>query len=111
MVVTLTDGRVVRGSHCLLTVGMEPSVSGIGLAGAGVKRNGDVPLPCLDSNTTAARLQNLSISRGRRRTTASRAHSKVLTQVLASLLLYCTDHILVSGVTGSKQSKIEESGG
>jgi len=30
VVVTLTDGRVVRGSHCLLTVGMEPSVSGLG---------------------------------------------------------------------------------
>jgi NAD(P)H dehydrogenase (quinone) len=35
--VTLTDGRVVRGSHCLLTVGMEPSVSGLGLEDAGVK--------------------------------------------------------------------------
>jgi pyruvate/2-oxoglutarate dehydrogenase complex dihydrolipoamide dehydrogenase (E3) component len=35
--VTLTDGRVVRGSHCLLTVGMEPSVDGIGLEEAGVK--------------------------------------------------------------------------
>jgi len=37
VVVTLTDGRVVRGSHCLLTVGMEPSVSGLGLEDAGVK--------------------------------------------------------------------------
>ena len=37
VVVTLTDGRVVRGSHCLLTVGMEPSVDGIGLEEAGVK--------------------------------------------------------------------------
>ena len=37
VVVTLTDGRVVRGSHCLLTVGMEPSVAGIGLEEAGVK--------------------------------------------------------------------------
>jgi len=37
VVVTLTDGRVVRGSHCLLTVGMEPSVDGIGCEDAGVK--------------------------------------------------------------------------
>ena len=37
VVVTLTDGRVVRGSHCLLTVGMEPSVQGLGLENAGVK--------------------------------------------------------------------------
>ena len=37
VVVTLTDGRVVRGSHCLLTVGMEPSVPGLGLENAGVK--------------------------------------------------------------------------
>ena len=37
VVVTLTDGRVVRGSHCLLTVGMEPSVSGLGLEDVGVK--------------------------------------------------------------------------
>ena len=35
--VTLADGRIVRGSHCLLTVGMEPSVSGLGLEDAGVK--------------------------------------------------------------------------
>jgi dihydrolipoamide dehydrogenase len=35
--VTLADGRIVRGSHCLLTVGMEPSVSGLGLSDAGVK--------------------------------------------------------------------------
>jgi pyruvate/2-oxoglutarate dehydrogenase complex dihydrolipoamide dehydrogenase (E3) component len=37
VVVTLTDGRKVRGSHCLLTVGMLPSVRGIGLEEAGVK--------------------------------------------------------------------------
>jgi dihydrolipoamide dehydrogenase len=34
--VTLADGRVIRGSHCLLTVGMVPSTSGIGLEKAGV---------------------------------------------------------------------------
>jgi dihydrolipoamide dehydrogenase len=37
VIVTLTDGRTVRGSHCLLTVGMEPNVSGLGLEDAGVK--------------------------------------------------------------------------
>ena len=35
--VSLEDGRTVRGSHCLLTVGVEPSTQGIGLAGSGVK--------------------------------------------------------------------------
>jgi NAD(P)H dehydrogenase (quinone) len=35
--VTLTDGRTVRGSHCLLTVGMVPCTSGLGLAEAGVE--------------------------------------------------------------------------
>lgn len=34
--VTLTDGTVLRGSHCLLTVGMLPSVRGIGLEQVGV---------------------------------------------------------------------------
>jgi len=34
--VTLADGRAVRGSHCLLTVGMVPGTGGIGLAEAGV---------------------------------------------------------------------------
>jgi dihydrolipoamide dehydrogenase len=34
--VSLQDGRTVRGSHCLLTVGMVPSTEGIGLAEAGV---------------------------------------------------------------------------
>ncbi|MGD0704846.1 MAG: NAD(P)H-quinone dehydrogenase [Trebonia sp.] len=36
VVVTLADGRQVTGSHCLLTVGMAPATSGIGLAQAGV---------------------------------------------------------------------------
>jgi len=35
--VTLEDGRTVRGSHCLLTVGVVPSTQGIGLAESGVK--------------------------------------------------------------------------
>jgi NAD(P)H dehydrogenase (quinone) len=36
VVVTLSDGRSVHGSHCLLTVGLEPATRGIGLAEAGV---------------------------------------------------------------------------
>jgi NAD(P)H dehydrogenase (quinone) len=36
VVVSLADGRAVRGSHCLLTVGLVPATSGIGLAEAGV---------------------------------------------------------------------------
>jgi dihydrolipoamide dehydrogenase len=36
VVVTLADGRTVAGSHCLLTVGMAPSTTGIGLAEAGI---------------------------------------------------------------------------
>ncbi|HXW47098.1 MAG TPA: NAD(P)H-quinone dehydrogenase [Streptosporangiaceae bacterium] len=34
--VTLQDGRTVRGSHCLLTVGMVPNTTGLGLAEAGI---------------------------------------------------------------------------
>ncbi|HWJ54109.1 MAG TPA: NAD(P)H-quinone dehydrogenase [Propionibacteriaceae bacterium] len=34
--VTLTDGRTVAGSHCLLAVGSVPNTSGIGLTEAGV---------------------------------------------------------------------------
>jgi dihydrolipoamide dehydrogenase len=36
VLVTLGDGRTVAGSHCLLTVGMAPSTTGIGLAEAGI---------------------------------------------------------------------------
>ncbi|TNY38679.1 NAD(P)H-quinone dehydrogenase [Thermomonospora catenispora] len=39
VVVTLEDGRKIEGSHCLLTVGMEPNTRGIGLEKAGVKLN------------------------------------------------------------------------
>jgi NAD(P)H dehydrogenase (quinone) len=35
--VTLIDGRSVRGTHCLLTVGMVPCTSGLGQAEAGVE--------------------------------------------------------------------------
>jgi dihydrolipoamide dehydrogenase len=34
--VSLSDGRTVRGTHCLLTVGMVPNTGGLGLAEAGV---------------------------------------------------------------------------
>lgn len=35
--VTLEDGRVVEGSHCLLAVGSVPNTEGIGLAEAGIE--------------------------------------------------------------------------
>src|SRR3954469_13272211 len=35
--VTLTDGRTVSGSHCLMTVGMVPNTQGMGLEEAGVR--------------------------------------------------------------------------
>lgn len=38
--VTLEDGRVVEGSHCLLAVGSVPSTAGLGLAEAGVRLTG-----------------------------------------------------------------------
>jgi NAD(P)H dehydrogenase (quinone) len=34
--VMLSDGRTVRGTHCLLTVGMMPNTGGLGLAEAGI---------------------------------------------------------------------------
>jgi dihydrolipoamide dehydrogenase len=37
--VTLTDGRIVTGSHCLLAVGSIPNTAGMGLSEAGVKLN------------------------------------------------------------------------
>lgn len=36
VVVSLTDGRTVEGSHCLMAVGSLPNTSGIGLEAAGV---------------------------------------------------------------------------
>ena len=38
--VTLSDGRMVRGTHCLMTVGMVPNTTGLGLAEAGVEVDG-----------------------------------------------------------------------
>ncbi|GLW96161.1 dihydrolipoamide dehydrogenase [Microtetraspora sp. NBRC 16547] len=37
VVVTLEDGRTAEGSHCLMTVGMIPNTSGMGLEEAGVR--------------------------------------------------------------------------
>ncbi|MFI6981740.1 NAD(P)H-quinone dehydrogenase [Embleya sp. NPDC050154] len=36
VIVTLTDGRIVEGSHCLVAVGAIPNTAGIGLEEAGV---------------------------------------------------------------------------
>jgi dihydrolipoamide dehydrogenase len=36
VIVTLEDGRTAEGSHCLMTVGMVPNTSGLGLEEAGV---------------------------------------------------------------------------
>ncbi len=40
VVVTLEDGRTVRGSHCLLTVGMVPATRDLGLEEAGITLDG-----------------------------------------------------------------------
>ncbi|HSI25775.1 MAG TPA: NAD(P)H-quinone dehydrogenase [Aeromicrobium sp.] len=37
VIVTLADGRIVEGSHCLLALGSIPSTTGIGLAELGVR--------------------------------------------------------------------------
>ncbi|WP_067968698.1 NAD(P)H-quinone dehydrogenase [Nocardiopsis trehalosi] len=37
VLVTLSDGRTVTGSHCLMTVGMIPNTDGLGLEEAGVR--------------------------------------------------------------------------
>ncbi len=37
VLVTLSDGRTVEGSHCLMAVGSVPNTSGIGLAEAGIQ--------------------------------------------------------------------------
>jgi dihydrolipoamide dehydrogenase len=41
VVVTLTSGQTVTGSHCLLTVGMTPATRGLGLEDAGVRLDGN----------------------------------------------------------------------
>ncbi|WNM28054.1 NAD(P)H-quinone dehydrogenase [Demequina capsici] len=37
VVVTLEDGREIRGSHCLMAVGSVPNTDGVGLAEAGIR--------------------------------------------------------------------------
>ena len=39
VVATLSDGREVRGSHCLMAVGSIPNTAGLGLAEAGVQQS------------------------------------------------------------------------
>ena len=41
VVVTLDDGRIVEGSHCLIAVGSIPNTAGIGLVEAGVQLTDD----------------------------------------------------------------------
>jgi dihydrolipoamide dehydrogenase len=55
VIVTLADGRTVRGTHCLLSVGMVPNTGGLGLAQAGVSvdERGFVPVDRV-SRTSAA---------------------------------------------------------
>lgn len=54
VVVTLTDGRILEGSHCLVAVGAVPNTSGMGLEEAGVflKDSGHVRVDRV-SRTTA----------------------------------------------------------
>jgi NAD(P)H dehydrogenase (quinone) len=46
VLVTLEDGRTLRGSHCLLTVGMVPNTRGLGLEEAGITldKGGFIPV-------------------------------------------------------------------
>jgi NAD(P)H dehydrogenase (quinone) len=41
VIVTLEDGRILTGSHCLLTVGMIPRTEGCGIDQAGIRRDAD----------------------------------------------------------------------
>jgi NAD(P)H dehydrogenase (quinone) len=45
VVVVLEDGRTVRGSHCLLAVGMVPNTGGLGLEEAGIALDGGGFIP------------------------------------------------------------------
>jgi NAD(P)H dehydrogenase (quinone) len=53
VVVTLTDGRTVAGSHCLIAVGSVPNTADIGLAEAGVTLDGDFVVVDRVSRTAA----------------------------------------------------------
>jgi pyruvate/2-oxoglutarate dehydrogenase complex dihydrolipoamide dehydrogenase (E3) component len=52
--VTLSDGRTVRGTHCLLTVGMVPNTGGLGLAEAGIAVDGRGFVPVDKVSRTSA---------------------------------------------------------
>ena len=52
--VILADGRTVRGSHCLLTVGMVPGTSGLGLERAGITLDGNGFVPVDRVSRTSA---------------------------------------------------------
>jgi pyruvate/2-oxoglutarate dehydrogenase complex dihydrolipoamide dehydrogenase (E3) component len=52
--VLLADGRTVHGSHCLLTVGMVPGTSGIGLEQAGIIPDGTGFVPVDRVSRTSA---------------------------------------------------------
>jgi pyruvate/2-oxoglutarate dehydrogenase complex dihydrolipoamide dehydrogenase (E3) component len=45
VVVVMEDGRTVRGSHCLLAVGMVPNTGGLGLEEAGISLDGGGFIP------------------------------------------------------------------
>ncbi len=53
VVVTLTDGRTVEGSHCLMAVGSIPNTADLGLAEAGVTLDRDFIVVDRVSRTTA----------------------------------------------------------
>src|SRR5258707_1051926 len=52
--VMLEDGRTVRGSHCLLTVGMVPNTGGLGLGEAGITLDGGGFIPVDRVSRTSA---------------------------------------------------------
>ncbi len=52
--VMLEDGRTVRGSHCLLTVGMVPNSGGLGLEEAGITQDGGGFIPVDRVSRTSA---------------------------------------------------------
>jgi NAD(P)H dehydrogenase (quinone) len=54
VVVRLTDGRAVRGTHCLLTVGMVPNTGDLGLAEAGIAVDGHGYVPVDKVSRTSA---------------------------------------------------------
>lgn len=51
--VTLTDGRTVTGSHCLMTIGSTPNTEGLGLDGVGIEttKAGFIPVDRVSRTT------------------------------------------------------------